>query len=150
MPKLRFTTDTIKRLKPPTDKAKVQYFDSELTGFMIEVVPQDTVWTIEIVEINECVIHHRIFRCGHADYCACVYLECVSRQYFIYKEWDEFAAVKRGQDFWSRLNRVRLVCICGTLRKCLSLFLFILPFYSLLLSLLLVLFSALFFVLPAP
>ena len=37
MPKLRFTTDTIKRLKPPTDKAKVQYFDSELTGFMIEV-----------------------------------------------------------------------------------------------------------------
>lgn len=37
MPKLRFTTDTIKRLKPPTDKAKVQYFDSELTGFMLEV-----------------------------------------------------------------------------------------------------------------
>ena len=37
MPKLRLTTDTIKRLKPPTDKAKVQYFDSELTGFMIEV-----------------------------------------------------------------------------------------------------------------
>ena len=37
MPKLRFTTDSIKRLKPPTDKAKVQYFDSELTGFMIEV-----------------------------------------------------------------------------------------------------------------
>ena len=37
MPKLRFTTDTIKRLKPPTDKSKVQYFDSELTGFMIEV-----------------------------------------------------------------------------------------------------------------
>ena len=37
MPKLRFTTDTIKRLKPPIDKSKVQYFDSELTGFMIEV-----------------------------------------------------------------------------------------------------------------
>ena len=37
MPKLRFTTDSIKRLKPPTDKAKVQYFDSELTGFMLEV-----------------------------------------------------------------------------------------------------------------
>lgn len=37
MPKLRFTTDTIKRLKPPIDKSKVQYFDSELTGFMLEV-----------------------------------------------------------------------------------------------------------------
>ena len=37
MPKLRFTTDSIKRLKPPIDKSKVQYFDSELTGFMIEV-----------------------------------------------------------------------------------------------------------------
>ena len=37
MPKLRFTTDNIKRLKPPIDKSKVQYFDSELTGFMIEV-----------------------------------------------------------------------------------------------------------------
>ena len=37
MPKLRFTTDSIKRLKPPIDKPKVQYFDSELTGFMIEV-----------------------------------------------------------------------------------------------------------------
>lgn len=37
MPKLRFTTDTIKRLKPPTDKAKEQYFDTDLTGFMIEV-----------------------------------------------------------------------------------------------------------------
>ncbi|MEA2099441.1 MAG: tyrosine-type recombinase/integrase [Campylobacterota bacterium] len=37
MPKLRFTTDSIKRLKPPTDKTKVQYFDSELTGFMIEI-----------------------------------------------------------------------------------------------------------------
>ena len=37
MPKLRFTTDFIKRLKPPIDKSKVQYFDSELTGFMIEV-----------------------------------------------------------------------------------------------------------------
>ena len=37
MPKLRFTTDSIKQLKPPTDKAKVQYFDSELTGFMLEV-----------------------------------------------------------------------------------------------------------------
>ena len=37
MPKLRFTTDTIKRLKPPIDKSKVQYFDSDLTGFMIEV-----------------------------------------------------------------------------------------------------------------
>ena len=37
MPKLRFTTDSIKRLKPPIDKSKVQYFDSELTGFMLEV-----------------------------------------------------------------------------------------------------------------
>lgn len=37
MPKIRFTTDSIKRLKPPIDKSKVQYFDSELTGFMIEV-----------------------------------------------------------------------------------------------------------------
>ena len=37
MPKLRFTTDSIKRLKPPIDKSKEQYFDSELTGFMIEV-----------------------------------------------------------------------------------------------------------------
>ena len=37
MPKLRFTTDSIKRLKPPIDKSKVQYFDSELTGFLLEV-----------------------------------------------------------------------------------------------------------------
>jgi len=37
MPKLRFTTDSIKRLKPPIDKAKEQYFDSDLTGFMLEV-----------------------------------------------------------------------------------------------------------------
>jgi len=37
MPKLRFTTDFLKRVKPPIDKSKVQYFDSELTGFMIEV-----------------------------------------------------------------------------------------------------------------
>ena len=37
MPKLRFTTDTIKRLKPPTDKAKEQYFDTDHTGFMVEV-----------------------------------------------------------------------------------------------------------------
>ena len=37
MPKLRFTTDSIKRLKPPMDKAKEQYFDTDLTGFMIEV-----------------------------------------------------------------------------------------------------------------
>mgnify|MGYP000266971615 FL=1 len=37
MPKLRFTTDSIKRLKPPIDKSKVQYFDTDLTGFMIEV-----------------------------------------------------------------------------------------------------------------
>ena len=37
MPKLRFTTDSIKRLKPPIDKSKEQYFDTDLTGFMIEV-----------------------------------------------------------------------------------------------------------------
>ena len=37
MPKLRLTDDSIKRLKPPTNKAKVQYFDSLLTGFMCEV-----------------------------------------------------------------------------------------------------------------
>ena len=37
MPKLRLTTDFLKRVKPPIDKSKVQYFDSELTGFMIEV-----------------------------------------------------------------------------------------------------------------
>ena len=35
--KLRLTTDTIKRLKPPIDKPKVQYFDTDLTGFMLEV-----------------------------------------------------------------------------------------------------------------
>jgi integrase len=37
MPKLRLTTDFIKRLKPPIDKQKEQYFDSDLTGFMLEV-----------------------------------------------------------------------------------------------------------------
>ena len=37
MPKLRLTTDFIKRLKPPTDKQKEQYFDSDLTGLMLEV-----------------------------------------------------------------------------------------------------------------
>ena len=37
MPKLRFTTDSIKRLKPPIDKPKEQYFDSELNGFMLEI-----------------------------------------------------------------------------------------------------------------
>ncbi len=37
MPKAKFTTEFIKRLKPPTDKQKEQYFDTDLTGFMIEV-----------------------------------------------------------------------------------------------------------------
>ncbi len=37
MPKLRLATDAIKRLKPPTDKPKEQYFDTDLTGFMLEV-----------------------------------------------------------------------------------------------------------------
>ena len=37
MPKAKFTTEFIKRLKPPTDKSKEQYFDTDLTGFMIEV-----------------------------------------------------------------------------------------------------------------
>ncbi|QOY54028.1 integrase arm-type DNA-binding domain-containing protein [Candidatus Sulfurimonas marisnigri] len=37
MPKMKLTTDSIKQLKPPTDKAKEQYFDSDLTGFMLEV-----------------------------------------------------------------------------------------------------------------
>lgn len=37
MPKLRFTTEFLKKVKAPMDKSKVQYFDSELTGFMIEV-----------------------------------------------------------------------------------------------------------------
>ena len=37
MPKVKFTTEFLKKVKPPTDKAKEQYFDSELTGFMIEV-----------------------------------------------------------------------------------------------------------------
>ena len=37
MPKAKFTTEFIKRLKPPTTKSKEQYFDTDLTGFMIEV-----------------------------------------------------------------------------------------------------------------
>ena len=37
MPKVKFTTEFLKKVKPPIDKSKVQYFDSELTGFMIEV-----------------------------------------------------------------------------------------------------------------
>ena len=37
MPKVKFTTEFLKKVKAPMDKAKVQYFDSELTGFMLEV-----------------------------------------------------------------------------------------------------------------
>ena len=52
MPKLRFTTDTIKRLKPPIDKSKVQYFDSELTGFMLEVKTQELKPTTTDIELT--------------------------------------------------------------------------------------------------
>jgi len=37
MPKLPITQEFVKRLAPPTTKAKEQYFDTELNGFMIEV-----------------------------------------------------------------------------------------------------------------
>ena len=37
MPKVKFTTEFLKKVKPPTDKSKEQYFDTDLTGFMIEV-----------------------------------------------------------------------------------------------------------------
>lgn len=37
MPKVKITTEFLKRVKPPTDKQKEQYFDSELTGLMLEV-----------------------------------------------------------------------------------------------------------------
>ncbi|MGJ0316930.1 Arm DNA-binding domain-containing protein, partial [Aliarcobacter cryaerophilus] len=37
MPKVNITNEFIKKIKPPIDKSKVQYFDSELTGFMLEV-----------------------------------------------------------------------------------------------------------------
>lgn len=37
MPKVKITTEFLKRVKSPTDKAKEQYFDTDLTGFMLEV-----------------------------------------------------------------------------------------------------------------
>jgi len=37
MPKVTITNEFIKKVKPPTTKAKEQYFDNELSGFMIEV-----------------------------------------------------------------------------------------------------------------
>ena len=37
MPKLSISNEFIKKVKPPTTKAKEQYFDSELNGFMLEV-----------------------------------------------------------------------------------------------------------------
>ena len=69
----------------------IVYFSHEL----FEVFPQDTVWTIEIVYVNVCVIHHRVLRCGHTDDSACIDLESVSWQHFVYKEWNELAAVER-------------------------------------------------------
>ena len=37
MPKVKFTTEFLKKVKAPMDKSKEQYFDTDLTGFMIEV-----------------------------------------------------------------------------------------------------------------
>jgi len=37
MPKVKITTEFLRRVKPPLDKSKEQYFDSELIGFMLEV-----------------------------------------------------------------------------------------------------------------
>lgn len=37
MAKLIISNEFIKKVKPPKDKDKEQYFDSELKGFMIEV-----------------------------------------------------------------------------------------------------------------
>lgn len=37
MPKVKFTTEFLKKVKPPMNKSKEQYFDTDLTGFMIEV-----------------------------------------------------------------------------------------------------------------
>lgn len=37
MPKVTITNEFIKKVTPPTTKAKIQYFDTELKGFMLEV-----------------------------------------------------------------------------------------------------------------
>jgi hypothetical protein len=37
MPKVNITNEFVKRIKLPTSKVKEQYFDSELTGFMLEI-----------------------------------------------------------------------------------------------------------------
>nr|DAF72700.1 MAG TPA: hypothetical protein [Microviridae sp.] len=63
---------------------------------IFEIVPQDVVRTVEIVEVNKCVVHHRILRCGHSDDCACVYIERVSGKYLINVKRNQLSAVKRG------------------------------------------------------
>ncbi len=42
MPKVTITNEFIKKVTPPTTKAKIQYFDTELKGFMLEVKNTNT------------------------------------------------------------------------------------------------------------
>ena len=63
---------------------------------IFKAVPQNPVRCVEVIEVNECIIHDRIFRCAHADDCCCVYLESISGKHFIYEKWNQLAGIKCG------------------------------------------------------
>src|SRR5574344_983899 len=92
MPKLRFTTDTIKRLKPPIDKSKVQYFDSELTGFMLEVKNTGTKTYYYRYRVNT---SQKMIRIGTINELS---LEDAKKRYYELKEQQSNPTIQANQE----------------------------------------------------